>query len=116
MSMNAVERDGRTRSRRWSSLLESRVFTQVVLIFCAVAAGALTRVQSLAALGGPRLIGVLAVTFAAVSALYMLSYALAKRVLVARRGRQMDATGEGLIRHYRQLLDESTLNPHRPHR
>jgi cobalamin biosynthesis protein CobD/CbiB len=116
MSTNAAAGSANhTRSGRWTSLLESRVFTQVLLIFCTVAAGVLARLQSLAALGVPRLIGVIAITLAAVSALYMLSYAVAKRVLVAHRGRQMDATVEGLIRHYRRLLDESTLNPHRPH-
>jgi len=43
------------------------------------------------------------------------SFAIAGRVLRARRDRQMDATAAWFIRHYRQMLDESTLNPLRRH-
>ena len=96
-------------------LLESLVFKQMLVIFCAVAAGVLVRIESLAALGVPRMLGVIGITFVIVSALFAFSYAVAERVLRTRRDRQMDATAAWFSRYYRQLLDESTLNPLRRH-
>lgn len=107
------ERVERIRTGRLTRLLESRVFTQLLLICCTVAAGVVVRIESLAALGVPRMLGVIGIAFVIVSALFAFSYAVAGRVLRARRDRQMDATAAWFIRHYRQMLDESTLNPHR---
>jgi hypothetical protein len=116
MSANAAAERARG-SRRGSSapLLESLVFRQVLVICCVVAAGVLVRLESLAALGVPRMLGVIGVAFVIVSALFAFSFAIAERVLRARRDQQMDATAAWFIRHYRQMLDESTLNPHRRH-
>ena len=116
MSTNAApERVGHSRSGRGAPLLESLVFKQVLVICCVVAASVLVRIESLAALGVPRLLGVIGIAFVIVSALFAFSYVIAERVLRARRKRQMDATAEWFSRHYRQLLDESTLNPLRRH-
>ena len=116
MSANAVsERAGHGRTGRLARLLESRVFTQILLICCTVAAGVVVRIESLAALGLPRMLGVIGIAFVIVSALFAFSFAIAGRVLRARRARQMDATAAWFIRHYRQMLDESTLNPLRRH-
>jgi hypothetical protein len=116
MSVNAAAERARG-GRRGSSapLLESLVFKQVLVICCVVAAGVLVRLESLAALGVPRMLGVIGVAFVIVSALFAFSFAIAERVLRARRDRQMDATAAWFSRHYRQLLDESTLNPLRRH-
>ena len=116
MSTNAVpERAGHSRSGRGAPLLESLFFKQVLVICCVVAAGVLVRIESLAALGVPRMLGVIGITFVIVSALFAFSYAVAERVVRAHRDRQMDATAAWFSRHYRQLLDESTLNPLRRH-
>jgi hypothetical protein len=61
------------------------------------------------------MLGVVGIAFAILSALFAFSHAIAERVLRAQRNRQMDATAMWLSRHYRQLLDESTLNPLRRH-
>jgi len=115
MSMHlAAGRNFPTRSWDRTTLLESRVFPQIVLICCAVGAGVLTRFQSLAALGVPRMLGVIAVTLVIVSALLAVSNAVVGRVMRARRRRKIDATAAWLIRHYEQLLDEA-LNPNRRH-
>src|SRR3954453_19295079 len=115
MSMHlAVRRDFPARSGDRTPLLESRVFPQVLLICCAVGAGVLTRFQSLAALGVPRMLGVIAVTLVIVSILFVVSNAVVGRVMRARRRRKIDATAAWFIRHYEQLLDEA-LNPNRHH-
>ena len=112
MSNNvAAERTEHSRAGVLTPVLESRFLTQMLLVCCTVAAGVLTRLESLAALGMPRMLGVVGIAFVIVAALFVFSYALAERVLRARRKRQMDATAAWFIRHYRQLLDESTLNP-----
>ena len=111
----ATERARHSRSGRIAPLLESPAFQQMLVICCAVAAGVLVRLESLAALGVPRMLGAIGMTLAVVSALYVLSYMAAKRVLRARHHRQMDATAAWFSRHYRQLIDESTLNPLRRH-
>src|SRR3954465_5767389 len=101
MSMNAADEHVKdSRSGRSAPLLESVVFKQMLVICCAVAAGVVVRFQSLAALGVPRMLGAIGITFVIVSALFAFSYAIAKRVLRARRDRQMDATVTWLIRHY----------------
>jgi hypothetical protein len=116
MSTNAVaERAERTRTGRLASLLESPAFQQMLITCCAVAVSVVVRFQSLAALGVPRMLGAIGITLVGGSALSALSYVAAKRVLRVRRDRQMDATAAWLSRHYRQLLDESTLNPLRRH-
>lgn len=116
MSTNAAEERARhSRSDRGALLLESLVFKYALVICCAMAAGVLVRLESLVALGVPRMLGVIGITFVIVSALFAFSYAIAERLLRARRDQQMDATAMWFIRHYRQMLDESTLNPHRRH-
>jgi hypothetical protein len=112
MSTNvSAERAEHARAGVLTPVLESRFLTQMLLVCCTVAAGVLTRLQLLAALGVPRMLGVIGISFVIVSALFAFSYAIAERVLRARRKRQMDATAAWLSRHYRQLLDESTLTP-----
>ena len=116
MSTNtAAERAEHMRRGGRAPLLESLVFKQMLIICCAVAAGVLVRIESLAALGIPRMLGVIGVAIVGVSALFAFSNAVAERVLRARRDRQMDATAAWFSRYYRQLLDESTLNPLRRH-
>jgi hypothetical protein len=116
MSTNvSAERAEHARAGVLTLVLESRFLTQMLLVCCTVAAGVLTRLQLLAALGVTRMLGVIGISFVIVSALFAFSYALAERVLRAHRDRQMDATAAWFIRHYRQMLDESTLNPHRRH-
>ncbi len=115
MSINVTaERAERTRTGRLAPLLESPAFQQMLIICCAVAAGVLVRLESLAALGVPRMLGVIGVAFVIVSALFAFSFAIAGRVLRGRRDRQMDATAAWFIRHYGHLLDEA-LNPDRRH-
>jgi hypothetical protein len=115
MSMHpATGRGFPARSGVCPPLLESRVFAQILLVFCTVAAGVLIRIESLAALGVPRMLGVIAVTLVIVSTLFAVSFALAERVLRARRRRKIDATAAWFIRYYEQLLDEA-LNPNRRH-
>ena len=115
MSMHLAARRGfPARSGERTPLLESRVFPQILLICCAVGAGVLTRIESLAALGVPRMLGVIAVTLVIVSTLFAVSNAVVGRVLRARRRRKIDATAAWFIRHYEPLLDEA-LNPDRHH-
>lgn len=116
MSTNvAAERDERARTGRFAQLLDSPIFQQMLIICCAVAAGVLVRLESLAALGVPRMLGAVGVTFVVLSALFAISNAIVKRVLYARRYRKIDATAAWFIRHYSRLLDESALNPNRRH-
>lgn len=110
----AVRREFPARWGNRTTLLESRVFPQILLVCCAVGAGVLTRFQSLAALGVLRMLGVIAVTLVIVSALFAVSNAIVGRVLRARRRRKIDATAAWFIRHYEQLLDEA-LNSNRRH-
>jgi hypothetical protein len=116
MSNNVASGRGEhTRAGRLAPLLDSLIFQQMLLICCAVTTGVLVRIESLAALGVPRMLGVIGVAFVIGSALFAFSYAIAERVLRARRKRQMDATAAWLSRYYRQLLDESALNPLQRH-
>lgn len=114
MSTNvAAERDERTRTGRFAQLLDSPLFQQMLIICCALAGSVLVRIESLAALGVPRMLGAIGVTFVILSALFAISNAIVKRVLYVRRYRKIDATAAWFIRHYGQLLEESALNPNR---
>lgn len=116
MSSNAVEKRATHGSGGSNApLLESLFFKYTLVICCAVAAGVVVRIESLVALGVPRMLGAIGITFVIMSALFAFSHAIAKRVLRAQRDQQMDATEMWFSRHYRQLLDESTLNPLRRH-
>ncbi len=77
----------------------------------AVAAALLVNLPSLPALETPVLIRAVALTTAAAVGMAMVAVA-AVTLLVLRR-RRPDPVVELLSRHYRQLLDESSLNPSR---
>jgi hypothetical protein len=116
MSTNATEERARhSCSGSSAPLLESVFFKYMLVICCAVAAGVLVRLESLAALGVPRMLGAVGLTFVILSALFAFSHAIAGRVMRAQRNPKMDETEMWLSHHYRQLLDESTLNPLRRH-
>jgi hypothetical protein len=111
----AEERVKHSRSGSSAPLRESLVFKYALVICCAVAAGVLVRFESLLALGVPRMLGAIGITFVIVSALFAFSHTIAKRVLRAQRDRKMDEIEMWFSRYYRQLLDESALNPLRRH-
>ncbi|SOD02995.1 hypothetical protein SAMN05216486_10730 [bacterium JGI 053] len=116
MSTTAAEERARhSRSVGSAPILESVFFKYMLVICCAVAACVVVRFESLAALGVPRMLGAIGITFAIMSALFAFSHVVAVRVLRVRRKQQMDATAVWLSRYYRQLLDETTLNPLRRH-
>ena len=90
-------------------VIGSPVWGPILVITCAVAANVLVRLPATSAGAVPRLLTVAVAVSAGVSALYALSYAVMSRLVRRHPRAQMDKRGLKLS----QLLNESSLNPHR---